>query len=165
MEAPRMVGSSPAARGAPSQDLLSSAEVSTLVELGFWALDEKLLVDAEELFDRLSSVQSANPYPRIGSAMVAWAKGQRDDAIQALLAVLQDHPDAVFTRSLLAQFMKACGQAGWETYAQEVLARVQAGSAADMARELLRSAGLSVSGESQSKSGLSMGDPRLVRRV
>jgi predicted Zn-dependent protease len=130
--------------------MLKSSEVSLLVEIGFWALDEKLYLDAEELFDRLARVQSGNPYPRIGLAMLAYSRGQRDGAIDRLLAVLRDHPEAVFTRSLLARFMKEGGLLGWERYAREALQRVQVGSAAELARSLLGDAEMTPSHAAQS---------------
>jgi predicted Zn-dependent protease len=135
---------------AEDEVMLTSAEVSLLVEIGFWAIDEKLYLDAEELFDRLASLQSVNPYPRIGLAMLAYSRGQRDGAIDRLQGVLRDHPEAVFTRSLLARFMKEGGQVGWERYAREALERVQVGSAADLARALLAEAGMAESHGAQS---------------
>ena len=139
---------------------LQASELGLLIEVGFWALDERQFDDAEALFARLSEVQRENPYPRIGLAMLAYSGGNRDDAIDRLRGVLRDFPEAVFTRSLLARFMKENGQAGWETYARETLERVQEGVAADTARVLLRDAGLGANESSGPNPG-----PLMSRRV
>lgn len=123
-------------------DPLRPTELSLLVDVGFWAMDEQMPHEAEAIFRHLASVQQANPYPRIGLAMLAWAGGRKEQALRSLREVLQDHPQAVFTRGLLAKFMKESGLPGWEAYAREVTERVQTGAAADLARGLLQEARL-----------------------
>jgi Bacterial type III secretion protein (HrpB1_HrpK) len=139
---------------------LQASELGLLVEVGFWALDERQFDDAEAIFSRLAEVQNQNPYPRIGLAMLAYSNGAKDEAIERLRAVLVDHPEAVFTRSLLARFLKENALPGWETYAREALARVQEGVAADMARGLLRDAGLDTAEAPATNPG-----PLMSRRV
>ncbi len=117
--------------------MLESDEVLLLVEIGFWALDESMYRESEDLFSALADIQTANPYPRIGLATLAYGRGRRDDAIRGLEEVLRDYPQAVFTRSLLAKFMKDCGRTGWEEHAHESLRRMQDGVAADLARAVL----------------------------
>lgn len=145
--------------------MLTPAEVSLLVEVGFWALDEKLYDDAEVVFSRLSTVQASNPYPRIGLAMLAYSRGQGDEAIQQLHGLLGDFPNAVFTRSLLARFMKERNEPGWERYARETLERVQSGAAADLARTLLNDAAAAATRDTSSRPSDSLSATMTMRRV
>ena len=112
-------------------------EYDQLLEIAYLALDERMFDDAGAIFQCLAASHTDKPYARIGLALRDYALGDQDEAIRRLHEVLDDFPEAVFTRSMLAQFMKASGHVGWERYARETLARVQIGVAADIACRLL----------------------------
>ena len=113
------------------------AEYDQLLEIAYFALDERLFDDAGTIFGALAQTRADKPYPRIGLALREYALGERDEAIRGLRGVVADFPDAVFTRSMLAQFLKDAGHPDWAVYARETLVRIQAGVAADIARRLL----------------------------
>lgn len=115
----------------------TDAEYEQLLEIAYYALDERQFEDAGAIFDALALTRTDKPYPRIGQALRAYALGERDAAITGLQDVLTDFPEAVFTRSTLAQLLKEVGRPEWQRYAREVLDRVQSGVAADIARQLL----------------------------
>lgn len=115
----------------------TDAEYEQLLEIAYFALDERLFDDAASILGALAQTRPDKPYPRIGLALLAYARGDRDAAIGGLRAVLASFPDAVFTRSMLAQLLKDSNQLGWERYAHEALERTSEGVAADIARRAL----------------------------
>lgn len=136
--------------------ILTEADIDELQEIAFLATDHGLSSEAGELFDCLVALAPHRPYPRVGQGLVAYLSGDRSGAIALLKATLVDHPEAVFTRSLLAQWLKESGQPGWERYAREALERVDQGVAADTARAVLGEAApraaVPTSGEAESSS-------------
>lgn len=108
-----------------------------LLEIAYLGLDCRLYDQAVTLLRTLEVAVPGNPHPRIGQALVRYARGDAPEAIRMLEAVLSAFPDAVFTRSLLAKLLKESGAGGWEVYAREALDRVDQGVAADLARSVL----------------------------
>jgi len=117
--------------------VIDDQEFFLILSIAHDAIDAGLLDAAYELHQRLERIRPDNPHPRIGQALVQYVSGQQAEAIDKLRAVLQDFPDAVFTRSLLAKFLKETGQDGWDRYANETLERVQDGISAEIARDVL----------------------------
>jgi Bacterial type III secretion protein (HrpB1_HrpK) len=116
---------------------IEPAEFDCLLDVGYLALDHQLFEESERLFSVLCTAQTSNPHPRIALALMSFGQQRVAEAIERLEAVLADFPDAVFTRSLLARFMREVGRAGWQSLANEVLCMASDSIAGDMARELL----------------------------
>lgn len=121
----------------PMKHLLSDEELDLLVETAHLALDFQLFEQFDVLTSAIIRLRPDKPYPRIAVALGQYVRGQRDSAIASLKKVLELFPDAVFTRSLLARFVKEAGGGDWESYARQALEMSSEGVAADMAREVL----------------------------
>lgn len=116
---------------------LDSIDFDHLLEVAHLALDERMLVEAQEMFALLTVFRPTNPHPRIGQALIFYAQHQSGDAIVLLEAILRDFPNAVFTRSLLAKMLSEADQPDWQHYAHEVIERASSGVAFEMAAQLL----------------------------
>ncbi len=116
---------------------LTDEETDLLVEVAHLALDLQRFEQFDALIAAIVRLRPDKPYPRIAVALGLYARGQPDLAIAALHEVLELFPDAVFTRSLLARFVKETGGSGWEAFARQALQFSDEGIAADIAREAL----------------------------
>ena len=116
---------------------IEDIEFERLLAVAYLALDEHLHDEAQRLFTSLVALRLSNPHPRIGLALVSYNQHDVIDAIDRLESVLDDFPNAVFTRSLLARFMYETGRDGWQQMARDSLTRSPTGVAADLARYLL----------------------------
>jgi len=125
------------AMSAHTAEGLTDAELDMLVEVAHLALDLQLFEQFDALTFSICRLRPDKPYPHIAVALGEYVRGRRREAIDRLLVVLANFPDAVYTRSLLARFMKELGDPGWEQFAREALERSSQGVAADLARETL----------------------------
>lgn len=130
-------------------DGLTDAELDVLVEVAHLALDLQLFEQFDALCFAICRLRPDKPYPHIAVALGDYVRGRHREAIDRLHAVLANFPDAVYTRSLLARFMKELGDPGWERFAREALERSSQGVAADMAREVLGENGEAAGSETQ----------------
>lgn len=109
-------------------------DADQLIEIAFMAIDYKLFDQLDVLLSNLLEVSPEKPFVRIAVALGQYSRGALLDAIATLRTNLELFPDAVYTRALLANFLKEQGQEDWEQFAHEALASVDTGIAADMAR-------------------------------